>query len=54
MYAGQAMGAASGGWLVAQGRMLDLHWFGLAALLAAMVVSWWATRQTVDLALARG
>ena len=54
MYAGQAMGAASGGWLVAQGRMLDLHWFGLAALLAAMVVSWWASRQTLDLALARG
>ena len=54
MYAGQAMGAASGGWLIAQGRMLDLHWFGLAAILAAMLVSWWASRQTVDLALARG
>ena len=54
MYAGQAMGAASGGWLVAQGRMLDLHWFGLAALLTAMLVSWWASRQTLDLALARG
>ncbi len=54
MYAGQAMGAASGGWLIAQGRMLDLHWFGLAAMLAAMLVSWWASRQTVDLALARG
>ena len=54
MYAGQAMGAASGGWLIAQGRMLDLHWFGLAALLTAMLMSWWASRQTVDLALARG
>jgi predicted MFS family arabinose efflux permease len=54
MYAGQAMGAASGGWLIAQGRMMDLHWFGLAALLAAMVVSWWASRQTVDVVLARG
>jgi predicted MFS family arabinose efflux permease len=54
MYAGQAMGAASGGWLIAQGRMLDLHWFGLAAMLAALLVSWWANRQTVDVALARG
>ena len=54
MYAGQAMGAASGGWLIAKGRMLDLHWFGLAAMLAAMLVSWWASRQTVDVALARG
>jgi predicted MFS family arabinose efflux permease len=54
MYAGQAMGAASGGWLIAQGRMLDLHWFGLAAMLAALLVSWWASRQTVDVALARG
>ena len=53
MYAGQAVGAASGGWLIAQGRMLDLHWFGLAALLAAMLVSWWASRQAVDVALAR-
>jgi hypothetical protein len=26
----------------------------LAALLAAMLVSWWASRQTVDLVLARG
>jgi len=54
MYAGQAMGAASGGWLIAQGRMLDLHWFGLAALLAAMAMSWWASRQTIDPALAGG
>jgi hypothetical protein len=34
--------------------MLDLHWFRLAGLLPAMLVSWWASRQTVDLALARG
>jgi len=54
MYAGQAMGAASGGWLIAQGQMRDLHWYGLVGLLAAMAVSWWASRQAVDHALARG
>ncbi len=45
MYAGQALGAGSGGWLIAQGGMGLLHWFGLAGLLAAMGMSWWATRQ---------
>ena len=45
MYAGQALGAGSGGWLIAQGAMGSLHWFGLAGLLAAMGMSWWATRQ---------
>jgi len=54
MYAGQAMGAASGGWLIAQGQMRDLHWYGLVGLLAAMAVSVWASRQAVDPVLARG
>ncbi len=45
MYAGQALGAGGGGWLIAQGNMDALHWFGLAGLLAAMAMSWWATRQ---------
>lgn len=45
MYAGQALGAGSGGWLIAQGQMGSLHWFGLVALLAAMAMSWWASRQ---------
>lgn len=45
MYAGQALGAGGGGWLIAQGQMDSLHWFGLAGLLAAMAMSWWATRQ---------
>jgi predicted MFS family arabinose efflux permease len=40
MYAGQAVGAASGGWLIAQGHMASLHWFGLVGLLLAMWVSW--------------
>ncbi len=45
MYAGQALGAGSGGWLIAHGQMDALHWFGLAGLMAAMAMSWWATRQ---------
>ena len=45
MYAGQALGAGSGGWLIAHDGMGSLHWFGLAALLAAMAMSWWAARQ---------
>jgi predicted MFS family arabinose efflux permease len=43
MYAGQAFGAASGGWLVSRGAMTDLHWAGFALLLLAMAVSAWAT-----------
>lgn len=45
MYAGQALGAAAGGWLIARGELFSLHWFGLAALLAAMALSGYATRQ---------
>lgn len=44
MYAGQAIGAASGGWLIAHGQMSMLHWAGLAGLLLAMLLSWLATR----------
>ena len=47
MYAGQALGAGGGGWLIAQGDMASLHWFGLAGLLAAMAMSWWAAEQLV-------
>ncbi len=44
MYAGQAIGTAGGGWLIAAGRFESLHWYGLAGVLAAMAVSAWATR----------
>lgn len=44
MYAGQALGASSGGWLIARDGMGSLHWFGLAGLLAAMTMSWLASR----------
>jgi len=43
MYAGQAIGAASGGWLVAHDGMDTLHWAGFAGLLLAMAASAWAT-----------
>lgn len=44
MYGGQALGAALGGVMIAQGRMLDLHQVGLVVLLVAMAVSVWAAR----------
>jgi predicted MFS family arabinose efflux permease len=44
MYAGQALGAAGGGWLIAQAKMSMLHWAGLACLSLAMLVSWLASR----------
>jgi predicted MFS family arabinose efflux permease len=46
MYAGQALGAASGGWLISNDRMDDLHWAGFIGLLLSMAVSAWATRFT--------
>jgi predicted MFS family arabinose efflux permease len=39
MYAGQAIGAATGGWMIARGGMLDLHWLGFAGLLLALAAS---------------
>ena len=44
MYGGQAIGAASGGWLIASGAMDSLHWAGFAGLLLAMAASAVATR----------
>jgi predicted MFS family arabinose efflux permease len=43
MYAGQAIGAASGGWMIAQGSMGSLHSVGFVILLASMAVSAWAS-----------
>jgi predicted MFS family arabinose efflux permease len=39
MYAGQAIGAASGGWLISRDGMDWLHWAGFAGLVAAMAMS---------------
>ena len=44
MYAGQAIGAAGGGWLIAHEGMHLLHWAGFAGLVLAMLVSALATR----------
>ena len=44
IYAGQALGAATGGWLIAQDQMRLLHWAGLAVLLLALLTSALATR----------
>ncbi|MFC5499759.1 MFS transporter [Caenimonas terrae] len=42
MYAGQALGAAGGGALIARGQMGMLHWAGFGLLLLAMAASAWA------------
>ena len=44
MYGGQALGAALGGILIAQGHMLRLHQVGLVVLILAMALSVWAAR----------
>ncbi|MBC5764635.1 MFS transporter [Ramlibacter albus] len=43
MYAGQAIGAGSGGWLIANSGFGLLNWAGFVAMLLAMAVSAWAT-----------
>ena len=43
MYAGQAIGAAAGGAMIAQGSMGSLHWVGFVILLMSLAVSLWAT-----------
>ncbi|MBK8070957.1 MAG: MFS transporter [Ramlibacter sp.] len=44
MYAGQAIGAAGGGWLIAHEGWHLLSWTGFGVLLVAMACSVWATR----------
>lgn len=44
MYAGQAMGAAAGGWVITEWGLSRLHWIGIAALLLAIAASAAATR----------
>ena len=45
---GQAVGAASGGWLSAHDGYAPLHWFGLAWTGAAILLSLWALRHKVS------
>lgn len=44
MYVGQAVGAASGGWMISHDNMSQLHWMGLAGLLLSLAVSVGAAR----------
>jgi predicted MFS family arabinose efflux permease len=48
IYAGQGLGAATGGALIAQGLMLNLHQVGLALMLMAMGLSVWAQKRSLD------
>ena len=50
IYLGQAVGAASGGWLISHGGYAPLNWFGLAWLLAAIALSLWAGSRKVAFA----
>ena len=43
MYAGQALGAAGGGWIILHDGMDKLHWAGFIGLLLAMAASAWAS-----------
>jgi predicted MFS family arabinose efflux permease len=45
IYLGQAAGASSGGWLIANGGYGPLHWLGLAWMIAAIGTSVWAARR---------
>lgn len=44
MYVGQAVGAASGGWMISHDRMNQLHWIGFVGLVLSLAVSVAATR----------
>lgn len=46
IYLGQALGAASGGWVVAHGSYAPLSWIGVAWMLPAIALSYWAMRRT--------
>ena len=45
IYLGQAIGASSGGWLISHVGYAPLHWFGLAWIAAAIVLSLWVGRR---------
>ena len=46
IYLGQAIGSAGGGWLIEHDGMNQLHWFGLAGVLFALLLSLLAARAT--------
>lgn len=44
IYLGQAVGAASGGWVLSRGGFDGLNWIGVAWMLVAIALSAWAAR----------
>ena len=46
MYFGQALGASSGGWMIAHGGYGPLAWVGLGMVLTAVAGSLWVSRRT--------
>ena len=46
IYLGQAAGAGSGGWIVAQGGYGPLNWVGLAWIVVGIAVSVWVERHS--------
>lgn len=46
IYLGQAVGSAGGGWLIAHGRMDQLHWFAFGGVLLAIATSLLAAHAT--------
>ncbi len=44
IYLGHALGASGGGWVISQHGYEQLHWLGLAWMLVALALSWWAQR----------
>jgi predicted MFS family arabinose efflux permease len=46
IYGGQALGSGLGGWLISQGEMLDLHWYGFVLVSIAIVLSIYCSRLT--------
>ncbi len=44
IYLGQAIGSATGGWLISRGAMNELHWFGWLGVLLALGLSLKAAR----------
>lgn len=49
MYVGQAIGAASGGWMISHERMGQLHWVGFAGLVLSLAISTRAARAALAL-----
>jgi predicted MFS family arabinose efflux permease len=53
IYAGQAIGAALGGWLILEQGMTSLPWFSTLGLILSMGVSWQASRYAISHPLPR-